>query len=101
MTTPPRSTVSSTSTAERLKDWKWLSWIVLAILLATTYMNIYSAWGLLFIYWGARSMVAGEAYLIEPIEREKNPALYWIVSIMWIAFGALYVLVDFYPEYLL
>lgn len=86
---------------EVLRQQKWLTLIGLPILMYTTFIGTYSVWGLLFVFWGLTSVKSGSVYLLEPIEREEDPALFWIISVMWIGFGLLYVLTDFYPEYLL
>lgn len=83
----------------KLKQQKWLTLIGLPILLLTTFSGFYSVWGLLFMYWGVVSIMSGEVYLLEPIEREIDPTLFWIISVMWIGFGAMYVIADLYPGY--
>ena len=84
---------------EIFKQQKWLTLIGLPVLLYTTFMGIYSVWGLLFVYWGLTSLRSGEVFLLEPVERDRDPALFWIIAVMWIGFGFMYVLTDFYPEY--
>ena len=86
---------------ENLKQQKWLTLLGLPVLLIATFNGVYSLWGLLMIYWGVVSIRSGEVYLLEPVERDRDPSLFWIISIMWIAFGAIYVAADFWPEYVL
>ena len=76
---------------QNLKQQKWLTLLGLPILLITSLNGIYSVWGVLFVYWGIVSIRSGEVYLLEPIERGRDPALFWIISIMWVTFGAMYV----------
>lgn len=84
---------------QNLKQQKWLTLLGLPILLITSLNGIYSVWGVLFVYWGIVSLRSGEVYLLEPIERDRDPALFWIISIMWVTFGAMYVLADYFPQY--
>jgi hypothetical protein len=98
MATPPRK--SAAPKAGTLRTQKWLTLVALPPLLVTTYFGIYSLWGILFIYWGMTSVRAGKVYLVEPIDRTQDPVLFWIISVMWIGFGALYVVTDFFPSLL-
>lgn len=100
MATPARTNQRNEAFAEKLKDQKWLTLVGMPILLVTTFNGIYSVWGLLFVFWGIVSIRAGEVFLLETVERNKDPVLYWIISILWIGFGLLYILTDFFPEYL-
>lgn len=77
----------------------WLTVSVLAILIGSAVAGLYSIWGVLFIYWGLTACNSGEAYLIAPIDRGKDPVLFWLLTGMWFVFGALYILADIFPEY--
>ena len=95
----PNPTRDNTFTLKHnLKNQKWLSLIGMPVLLASTFLGVYSFWGVMFVYWGVMSLRSGEVFLLEPIDREKDPALFWIISAMWIGFGLLYILTDFYPR---
>ncbi|MGI9353322.1 MAG: hypothetical protein ACR2O3_17310 [Rhizobiaceae bacterium] len=98
MSTLPFANKDQLSFRDNLKQQKWLTLIGLPILLVASFNGVYAMWGLLFIYWGVVSVRSGEVYLLEPIERNHDPALFWIISMMWIGFGGLYVLTDYYPE---
>ncbi len=100
MATPPMSTRTKPSLTDALKQQKWLTLIGLPILLITSLTGFYSIWGLLFVFWGFVAIRTGEVYLLEPIERSKDPMLFWIIVLMWIGFGALYVVTDFFPSLL-
>ena len=97
MVTPSRTKNSKFS--EFLGSQKWPTLVALPVLVVATINNLYSIWGVLFIYWGLRSLFSGDVYLVESIERDKNPILFWIITAMWIGFGILYIFADFYPEY--
>ena len=97
MATPERT--KNPKISEFLDSQKWPSLLALPVLMVATINNIYSIWGVLFVYWGLRSLFSGEVYLVESIERDKNPILFWIISAMWIGFGIMYIIADLYPEY--
>ena len=60
----------------------------ICVLAVATALDWYWVWGLLFIYWGALSVLSGSAFLIETIERENSPVLFWIIVAMWIGSGS-------------
>ena len=98
MATPPLTPKDRPAFRDSLRQQKWLTLIGLPVLLITTFSGIYAVWGVLFIYWGLMSVRSGEVYLLEPIERGHDPVLFWIIAMMWIGFGAMYVLMDLYPQ---
>ena len=73
---------------------KWPTLAALPILAFATYFEWYWVWGLLFIYWGISSTLAGEAFVVEPLYRGRNPVLFWLVSVVWVIFGLWYVVSD-------
>ncbi|MEM7173061.1 MAG: hypothetical protein AAF530_23060 [Pseudomonadota bacterium] len=88
------------SLRHKLAQQKWLTLIGLPVLLFAVFNNIYSVWGLLFVYWGVTSVISGQVFLLELIERRQDPALFWIIVALWIGSGALYVVADFFPAVL-
>lgn len=77
-----------------MADTKWLTVAALIALAIATYLSWYWVWGILFVFWGAQSLQTGEAFLIEVLERERDPTLFWAVTAMWIGFGLWYVCGD-------
>lgn len=75
----------------------WLNALILAALLLALYMNWSWPWGLLFVYWAVPSILSGEAHLIGPIARAHAPILFWLVTTLWVALGALMILADAAP----
>ena len=101
MSTPRMRSEQKLTLKQNLKQQKWLTLIGLPILLFVSFNGNYALWGILFVYWGVVSMRTGEAFLLEPISRDHDPGLFWIITAMWIAFGGWYVLADIYPQALL
>lgn len=98
MATPPLQRSRRPSFKDSLRHQKWLTLIGLPTLLTSSFLGFYTLWGLLFVFWGMVSLRTGQVYLLETIYREDDPALYWIIVIMWLASGGLYVLGDVYPS---
>lgn len=40
-------------------------------------------WGVATLLWVGYTIYYGTTYVVEPIEREKYPRLYWMVTIIW------------------
>lgn len=85
---------------KKLRNQKWLTISALIVLLGSTVAGFYLVWGVLFLFWGVMAVRTGQAYLLEPIGRAEDPAVFWVLAGLWFVFGALYILADFYPAYL-
>ena len=95
MTTPPRK--NETSLIENFKRQKWVTLIALPILIVAMIEEIYWIWGLLFIYWGIYSIRNKQVYLLETIEAEEDPVLFWLLVVLWIGSGLVYVQTSLFP----
>ena len=73
---------------------KWLTIAVMLALLAATALEWYWAWGVLFLYWSVAGIVMGQVFLVETIERARNPVLFWVVSLMWFVLAILAMVQD-------
>ncbi len=98
MATPPMTKPGKSAVLEKMKEQKWLTLIVLPVLFISTFMGIYAFWGVLFIFWGLSSIRSGDAFVVEPIRRSDEPGLFWLINLMWVVFGVIYILADLYPE---
>ena len=79
---------------EHREGVKWPTLIALPLLILATVMAWHWIWGCLFLYWAVPAVRSGEVYLVEPIARDRDPLLFWIITAMWIAFGLLWLIVD-------
>ncbi len=82
---------------QTLRNQRWMTLLILAALLVSTFAGYYGLWGLLFIFWGLLAVRSGQAFLIEPINRATDPALFWSLTGLWTGLGVLYVLADVFP----
>ncbi|MGB0504705.1 MAG: hypothetical protein ACPGGK_00790 [Pikeienuella sp.] len=79
---------------------KWRTLIVLPVMIVATLLGWYAIWGLLFVYWGYLALTRGEVFLVEAINRDEDPALFWILMALWFGSGAYYIASAFYPNLL-
>ncbi|MFD2567263.1 hypothetical protein [Pseudotenacibaculum haliotis] len=72
---------------------KWRTVIALILMYIAILMSWEWAWGVLFLYWVIPDLFSGVTYFVEPIYKNENPNLYWVIVISWILL-ALYSLSD-------
>lgn len=63
---------------------KWRTIIALILMYIALFMNWEWAWGVLFLLWVIPDLFSRVTFFIEPIQRNKNPILYWIIIVSWI-----------------
>lgn len=95
MVTPPIN--EKPNLVNSLRRQKWLTLIVLPILIYAMIKEIYWVWGILFVYWGLYSIRTQEVYLLETIQRDDDPLLYWLIVALWIGSGIAYIHSSFFP----
>ena len=91
--TPPRA-AGQPSAMTPQADRKWLTILAVPVLIGSALLGIYAIWGALFIYWGMLTAREGTAFIFEPVERNEDPILFWIIVAMWIGSGLIYIAVD-------
>lgn len=67
---------------------KWRTIIALILMYIALFMNWEWAWGVLFLLWVIPDLFSGVTFFIEPIQRNENPMLYWIIIVSWILMAA-------------
>lgn len=76
-----------------------LNHIAFAALIGALIVGWQWPWGLLFIYWVIPAWQTGEAHLLGPVERDRDPVLFWAIVTLWTLFGVLLVLADLAPGF--
>ena len=71
------------------KKVQWRVWIGVLFVILITIMNWQWAWGILFLIWVIPDLTNRVTYFIEPVERDQNPLLYWIIVVTWILLSLL------------
>lgn len=94
MATPPRK-----SELNR-RPVKWLTIGALVIIVVASFLYWNWIWGLIFWAWAWQMFTTGTAFLVEEIERDVSPVLFWILILMWFLFGAFYLASAVWPEIL-
>ena len=69
---------------------------VVALLVATA-LGWYWVWGVFFLYWAIAGIVMRQSFVVQIVRREESPALFWFISIMWLALAALSIAGDLFP----
>ena len=77
---------------------KWRSIIGLAFIYLAVWFNWEWAWGIVFLLWVIPDIISGVTYFMEPIHKNENPILYWVIIASWLLM-CLYLLGTlFFPE---
>ncbi len=78
--------------------FKWRSILGLILIYMAMWFNWQWIWGILFLAWVIPDIFSGITYFMEPVEKSKNPFLYWFIIISWIAMGVYSFATLFFPE---
>ena len=79
------TTEKSNKTNKMNKDIKWKSIIALVLLPLVFLFNLLNFYfAALFLIWSIQGIKNRNAFLLDNISRDENPALFWIVSLLWI-----------------
>ena len=74
--------------SNRSGQFKWRTILGLVLLYIAVALNWQWIWGVFSLYWIIPDFFTGVTYFIEPIARQENPMLYWLIVITWVAFSA-------------
>lgn len=69
---------------ENKEQSKWRSILGLMLIYIAMWYNWQWIWGLLFMLWVIPDLFSGATYFLEPVEKIKNPILYWVIIGSWI-----------------
>ncbi len=70
---------------------------VFIVLVVSAFLGWQWPWGLLFLYWTVPSVISGQAFLLGPVQRDKDPIFFWAIVLVWALFGALMIAADIFP----
>ena len=80
------------------KSIKWRTITALVLMYIAILINWGWAWGILFLFWVVPDIFSGVTYFIEPVSKNENPVLYWIIIFSWILM-AVYSLSTLFIDY--
>ena len=63
---------------------KWRSILGLILIYIALWFNWSWLWGMLFLFWAVAGILSDVTYFMEPIEKEENPILYWVINSSWL-----------------
>ncbi len=71
----------------------------LVVVVAAVVLNFQWLWALLFLTWSVPSLFTGVTYLVQPISRDENPWLYWIVVLLWLGSSVAMIAWEIYEQF--
>lgn len=77
---------------------RWRTILGLIFMYIAMWFDWQWAWGLLFLMWVVPDLFSGVTYFIEPIERAKEPILYWVIIVSWIIMSIYSISTLIFPE---
>ena len=78
-------------------EFKWKTIIALAIVYIAVVMGWSWVWGLLFIMWTIPVLYSGHTHLVEEINRDDNPLLFWLIIGTWLSLSVYMIGGDLLP----
>lgn len=81
-----------------MQKTKWRTILGLILVYVATLFNLDWVWGILFLIWVVPDLFSGVTFFIEPISKQDNPFLYWIIVLSWLLMSA-YMLSTLFIDY--
>ena len=66
----------------------WRALFGLGLILTYFFTGWSWIWAFFFAFWVAMDLSSGQTHLFEPVLKKQNPALYWVIVIIWSLLGA-------------
>ena len=73
---------------------KWKTAIALGVLLIAALLDWNWPWAVVFVYWAVEAVRDRQTYLVEDIDRDVDPELFWIIVCTWLLSGGYLFLLD-------
>lgn len=68
---------------------QWRVWLGVLAVITVTIADWQWFWGIIFLFWILPDIRNRITYFIEPVERDVNPILYWVIVSTWIVLSIL------------
>ncbi|MCL7752148.1 hypothetical protein [Polaribacter sp. Z022] len=62
---------------------KWRTIIALILMYIALLLNWEWIWGFFLLIWVIPDLKSGTTFFIEPISKNKNPFVFWLIIISW------------------
>lgn len=92
------SRTNTSSSSQAVSSMKWRTIAGLFLVYAATIFNLQWAWGVMFLMWVIPDLFTGVTYFMEPISKQENPILYWVIVISWILMSVMMIGSLVWPE---
>lgn len=80
---------NQTSNTNKPKNYQWRVWAGLFAVIFVSVMNWQWVWGILFLFWVVPDIQNKVTYFVEPVYRNENALLYWVIITTWVALSLL------------
>ena len=77
-----------------MRHLPWKPILALALIYVGILFDWNWTWGVLFLLWTLPSFYSGRTFLVDEVEREPNPILFWFIVATWTWLSAYLILVD-------
>ncbi len=67
---------------------KWRTLLALLLIYIAVIFNLQWVWGVLFLIWVLPDIYSGITFFVEPIVKNENPVLFWLIIVSWILMSA-------------
>ncbi len=68
----------------------WKTLVGLVLIFIELWLNTGIIWGGLMLIWAILGVHSGQTYILELLERQKHPVLFWMVIHVWLLFAAFF-----------
>lgn len=86
--TAPQKSTASPATAAKPVPWKTL--LGLGLIFAELWLNTGVIWGLFMLLWAIMGINSGQTYILEILNRQERPLLFWLTIHLWLMFAAFF-----------
>ena len=77
-----------------MRHLSWKPILALALIYVGILLGWNRTWGVLFFLWTLPSFYSGRIFLLDEVERESNPVLFWCIIATWTWLSVYLILVD-------
>ena len=81
-----------------MQQAKFRTILGLILLYIAVLLNWLWIWGILFLVWVIPDIFSGVTYFMEPVEKEKDPVLFWVIIVSWLWMSIYMILMPFFPQ---
>lgn len=88
MTTTPSSVKVKSESGQTLSKTRspiaWRSLLGLGMIFLELWLNTGIIWGVFMLLWAIMGIQTGQTYILEILERQKHPILFWVTIFLWL-----------------